>query len=101
MRCSTDEVDLDLGRLALGGVVGFEAVVTVGGLASAAVEADESDVAGFEEPVEVYSSEGTVVGDGAGTSYIDPGAPWQNPGSSPTGPECATNYWPSKSSRLC
>ncbi|HSJ34846.1 MAG TPA: hypothetical protein VLB85_07290 [Acidimicrobiia bacterium] len=59
--CSSDEVDLHFGGFALGGAVGFEAVVAVGGLAAAAVEADESDVAGFEEPVEADSAKCPVV----------------------------------------
>jgi hypothetical protein len=62
VRRSSDEVDLNLGGLPLGGMVGFEAVVPVGLLSSGAVEADEADVAGFEEPVEVDSAEGPVVG---------------------------------------
>jgi hypothetical protein len=42
--------------------VGFDAVVAVGWFAFAAVQTDEADVAGFEEPVEVHTAQGTVVG---------------------------------------
>ena len=43
-------------RVADGGVVGFGSVVAVGGFASAAVDPDQADVAGFEEPVEMDCS---------------------------------------------
>jgi putative transposase len=35
---------------------------------------------------------------GTGTSYIEPGSPCENPGSSPTVPASATSCWPSSSS---
>jgi hypothetical protein len=54
--CATDEVDLDIDGWSVGGVVGFDAVVAVGWFAFAAVETDEADVAGFEEPVEVHTA---------------------------------------------
>ncbi len=38
---------------------------------------------------------------GAGTSYIDPGSPWQNPGSSPMALECGTSSSRSSSSTHC
>ena len=51
VRCPADEVNLDFDGVAVSGVVGFGAVVTVGRLTAMAVEADESDVAGFAEYV--------------------------------------------------
>ncbi len=37
----------------------------------------------------------------AGTSYIEPGSPWQNPWWSPTTGGCAANSWRSSSSAAC
>ena len=49
--CATDKVDLDIYWWFAGGVVGFDAVVAVGWFAFAAVESDQSDVAGGVAPV--------------------------------------------------
>jgi putative transposase len=38
---------------------------------------------------------------GAGTSYIEPGSPWQNPTSSRSAADSATSCWPSRPSTPC
>jgi len=54
--CSADEMNFDLLGCAFGWVVGFVPVVAVGWFASGFVDTDKSDVAGFEQPVEVGPS---------------------------------------------
>ena len=51
--CSADQVNFDLFGWTGFGVVGFWSVVAVGRFASGFVDSDESDMAGFEEAVEV------------------------------------------------
>jgi putative transposase len=38
---------------------------------------------------------------GAGTSYIEPGSPWQNPYGRASAAGCATSCWPSRPSTTC
>lgn len=60
--CSADEVDFDLAGSAFSWVMGFVPVVAVGWFASGFVNPDKADVTGFEEPVEVGATKGSVVG---------------------------------------
>ncbi len=59
---SADQVNFDLSGWTGFWVVGFWSVVAVGRFASGFVDTDESDMAGFEEPVEVDTAECPVVG---------------------------------------
>jgi hypothetical protein len=55
-------MDLNTRGKSVGGVMSFYAVVTVPGLACSLVDTDQADMSGFEEPVEMNTSQGPVVG---------------------------------------